>query len=122
MTTTAYCPLPTTHCPPLYHRSQVDRFEHIHDFARAYGSLCWNLSKVIARKDLPRIYTMRVPGDHPGSRNALAEALVDLEQTRMEVIHEVKKAPERRVDNTITHLYDSARLLRTHLLVALNII
>ena len=98
--------------------NKVDQFEKIHDFARAYGSLCWNLSKVIARKDLPRIYTMRVPGDHPGSRNALAEALVDLEQTRMEVIHEVKKAPERRVDNTITHLYDSARLLRTHLLVA----
>jgi len=49
MTTTAYCPLPTAHCPPLYHRSQVDRFEHIHDFARAYGSLCWNLAKATPR-------------------------------------------------------------------------
>ena len=98
--------------------NKVDQFEKIHDFARAYGSLCWNLSKVISRKDLPRIYTMRVPGDHPGSRNALAEALVDLEKTRLDVIAEVHKAPERRVDNTITHLYDSARLLRTHVLVA----
>jgi hypothetical protein len=26
--------------------NKVDQFEHIHDFARAYGSLCWNLSKV----------------------------------------------------------------------------
>ena len=33
----------------------------MHDFARSYGSLCWNLSKVIGRKDLPRIYTMCVP-------------------------------------------------------------
>ena len=98
--------------------NKVDQFEKIHDFARAYGSLCWNLSKVIARKDLPRIYTMRVPGDHPGSRAALADALQDLEQTRLEVIHEVKKAPERRVDNTVTHLYDNARLLRTHVLVS----
>ena len=33
---------------------QVDQFTKVHDFARAYGSLCWNLSKVIPRKDLPR--------------------------------------------------------------------
>lgn len=26
--------------------NKVDQFVHIHDFARAYGSLCWNLSKV----------------------------------------------------------------------------
>ncbi len=25
---------------------QADQFKKIHDFARAYGSLCWNLSKV----------------------------------------------------------------------------
>ena len=30
--------------------NKVDQFEHIHDFARAYGSLCWNLAKVIPRK------------------------------------------------------------------------
>jgi hypothetical protein len=39
----------------------ADQFKRIHDFARAYGSLCWNLSKVINRKDLPRIYTMCLP-------------------------------------------------------------
>lgn len=41
--------------------NKADQFEKIHDFARAYGSLCWNLSKVIPRKDLPRIHTMCVP-------------------------------------------------------------
>jgi hypothetical protein len=41
--------------------NKVDQFRKIHDFARAYGSLCWNLSKVIPLKDLPRIYTMCVP-------------------------------------------------------------
>lgn len=25
--------------------TQADQFGKIHDFARAYGSLCWNLSK-----------------------------------------------------------------------------
>jgi hypothetical protein len=41
--------------------NKADQFRKIHDFARAYGSLCWNLSKVIARKDLPRIHTMCLP-------------------------------------------------------------
>ncbi len=41
--------------------NKADQFRKIHDFARAYGSLCWNLSKVIPRKDLPRIYTMCLP-------------------------------------------------------------
>ena len=41
--------------------NKADQFRKIHDFARAYGSLCWNLSKVIQRKDLPRIYTMCLP-------------------------------------------------------------
>ena len=36
------------------YRWQVDQFSKMHDFARAYGSLCWNLSKVIPRKDLPK--------------------------------------------------------------------
>ncbi|OWZ00985.1 hypothetical protein PHMEG_00027714, partial [Phytophthora megakarya] len=38
--------------------NKVDDFQTVHDFARAYGALCWNLSKVIGRKDLPFIYTM----------------------------------------------------------------
>lgn len=41
--------------------NKADQFQKIHDFARAYGSLCWNLSKVIMRKDLPRIHTMCLP-------------------------------------------------------------
>ena len=41
--------------------NKADQFRKIHDFARAYGSLCWNLSKVIPRKDLPRIHTMCLP-------------------------------------------------------------
>ena len=34
--------------------NKVDQFDNVHDFARSYGALCWNLSKVIHRKDLPR--------------------------------------------------------------------
>jgi len=110
--------------------NKVDQFEKIHDFARAYGSLCWNLSKVIPRKDIPRIYTMCTPiSEKQGKRpdylpdkmnlkgKAWAASLADLEATRLEVEHQVSMAPERRVDNMITQLYDSASLLQMHIVV-----
>jgi hypothetical protein len=96
---------------------KVDQFERIHDFARSYGSLCWNLSKVIPRKDLPRIYTMCIPG-HTQENSSLVDVLDDLALQREEVMTEVRKAPLRRVDNLITTLYDDTRMLRTHVVVA----
>ena len=51
--------------------NKADQFRKIHDFARAYGSLCWNLSKVIPRKDLPRIYTMCLPVASPSAARTL---------------------------------------------------
>jgi hypothetical protein len=102
----------------------------IHDFARAYGSLCWNLSKVIPRKDLPRIFTMCLPVVSSDSSHSSATipsssspppppllppaGLADLHQTRNDVVREVMKAPKRRVDNVITHLFDSVHQLKLH--------
>nr|CCA19699.1 conserved hypothetical protein [Albugo laibachii Nc14] len=99
--------------------NKVDQFTKIHDFARAYGSLCWNLSKVIPLKDLPRIYTMCIPVpkhqyDQARVDNGLGTSLKDLDAMREQVVQEVMRAPERRVDNLITNLYDAARLLYMH--------
>ena len=81
--------------------NKADKFERIHDFARAYGALCWNLSKVIPRKDLPRIYTMCVPqrdvartgadADGAAKDTFLASGLDDLARTRDEVLAEVRR-------------------------------
>lgn len=49
---------------------QVDQFSKMHDFARAYGSLCWNLSKVIPRKDLPKYVCSQLPYGATGQRDA----------------------------------------------------
>jgi len=122
----------TTSLPTSEHKlhiimNKVDQFVHIHDFARAYGSLCWNLSKVIPRKDLPRIYTMFLPLTALNDRaqasarvgaSPLSVALKELEQTREEVLRAVHSAPERRIDNLITQAHDEAALLRMHALVA----
>ncbi|CEG45747.1 rme1-like gtpase atpase without a c-terminal eh domain protein [Plasmopara halstedii] len=96
--------------------NKVDQFRKIHDFARAYGSLCWNLSKVIPLKDLPRIYTMCIPTNDNQMQAAegLGASMKDLDAMREEVVNEVQRAPERRVDNLITNLYDSSRLLKMH--------
>ena len=89
--------------------NKADQFRKIHDFARAYGSLCWNLSKVIPRKDLPPIFTMSLPNEQ--NETALSSSLSDLEHTRDDVVEQVMKAPKRRVDNVITNLYDSTATL-----------
>jgi len=113
--------------------NKADQFKKIHDFARAYGSLCWNLSKVIQRKDLPRIFTMCLPMEErlryeqPGTLDipdnlipaqqaqlSTSSGLQDLEQTREDVVLEVFKAPKRRIDNVITRLTDSTHLLQVH--------
>ena len=115
--------------------NKSDQFRKIHDFARAYGSLCWNLSKVIQRKDLPRIYTMCLPPDYRtkafaredtdpnnAETNSLGQGLLDLQTSREDVVQEVMNAPRRRVDNEITRLNDSLQLLKMHCQVLDNVV
>lgn len=97
--------------------NKADQFQKIHDFARAYGSLCWNLSKVIPRKDLPRIFTMCLPVAENTNKTSVNNALQDLHTARDEVVEEVRKAPARRMDNVITHLYDAVSQLHMHALL-----
>jgi hypothetical protein len=109
----------------LFVLNKADQFHRVHDFARAYGSLCWNLSKVIPRKDLPPVYTMCVPpGAGEGSDGAprptsgaiarLPETASELDSNRQQVLSEVFRAPARRADNLVSRLYDSASLLHMH--------
>lgn len=94
--------------------NKADQFQRIADFARAYGSLCWNLSKVIPRKDLPRIYTMCLPVAENQTMGSPPPGLQDLHTARDEVVAEVRRAPERRMDNLLTRLYDSCSQLLLH--------
>jgi len=110
--------------------NKADQFKKIHDFARAYGALCWNLSKVIHRKDLPRIYTMCLPSsaihasgsissmnDTQEEVQSFAQSLRDLDVAREEIVKEVFNAPKRRSDNEITRVSDAAALLHLHISV-----
>lgn len=116
--------------------NKVDMFDRATDFARAYGALCWNLSKVITMKDIPRIYTTFVPvtaaaTGEVGTMSALSStsscarraattvplyedkvtvvATQEFVREREEVIDELLKAPLRRLDNLITEAEEGAR-------------
>jgi hypothetical protein len=91
--------------------NKMDQFRSLHDFARAYGALCWNLGKVIPRKDLPMIFNTFTPVP-----NAPPAALPteDFEAAREELIEEIRRAPARRVDNMLTSVLLFAERLRLH--------
>lgn len=91
--------------------NKVDLFSNLRDFARTYGTLCWNLSKTIKTKDLPHIYNTYLPDQlssrQVGSRDTLV--LHDFDASRDEVVAEIKRAPTRRADNLVSDLLVHAR-------------
>ncbi|MEO1686635.1 MAG: dynamin family protein [Pseudomonadota bacterium] len=91
--------------------NKMDRFQNLHDFARAYGALCWNLGKVIPRKDLPMIYNTFVPVD---GRPRSALPMDDFEKARADLIEQLRRAPTRRMDNQITQMHAYAERVRLH--------
>ena len=91
--------------------NKMDNFRSMRDFARCYGALCWNLGKVIKKKDIPQIYTTFVPV--PGAPESPLP-LDDFRIARQELISEIERAPIRRVDNMITQASQHAERIRMH--------
>jgi hypothetical protein len=91
--------------------NKMDRFESLSDFARAYGALCWNLGKVIPRKDLPHIFTTFIPVDGAVPSKLPTQ---DFVTAREELVREIKRAPARRVDNLVTQFEEHGQRLLVH--------
>jgi GTPase SAR1 family protein len=91
--------------------NKVDLFENIRDFARTYGTLCWNLSRTVKTKDIPHIFNIYLPGFARAPRASDSIPLQDFDVSREEVVAEIKRAPTRRADNLVSGLYQSAREL-----------
>ncbi|MEE2942284.1 MAG: dynamin family protein [Verrucomicrobiota bacterium] len=102
--------------------NKVDLFDNIRDFARTYGTLCWNLSKTIPSKDTPRIYTTYLPGfaTRPLEEKAKPIPLEDFDISRDEVVSEIMRAPARRADNLVSGLLSHANRLSVHVKVCLE--
>ena len=94
--------------------NKADMFADISDFARDYGSLCWNLSRVVQTKDMPHIYTTYVPHEklRPTQGNV---PLADFDESRGEIIREIERAPTRRMDNLVNTLTEQVERLDMHI-------
>ena len=91
--------------------NKMDLFKSLSDFARCYGALCWNLGKVIARKDLPFVFTTYFPVE-----NAVPPALPadEFVKAREALVREVVDAKTRRADNRVTQLQEYVERLQLH--------
>ena len=91
--------------------NKVDTFEDVRDFARTYGSLCWNLSRVVRTKDIPHIYCTFIEGIKQKSGSI---DLSDFKKSTDELKREIGRVGQRRKSNLVSSLLDSGRQLRMH--------
>lgn len=95
--------------------NKVDQFDSFRDFARTYGTLCWNLAKAIPTKDIPHIATCYLPAlNGNAGRRVGGIPLGDFDASRAEILAEVRRTPGRRADNLVTELLQRGRELMIH--------
>lgn len=76
--------------------SRIDECDNLSDFTRSYGTLCWNMSQMTGRKDIPHIYLTYSPSEvDPGD---VAEGWP---QERDELIEKIKKASTFRINHIL---------------------
>jgi EH domain-containing protein 1 len=86
----------------LYVLNRIDECASMIDLLRVYGTLCWNLSQITGRKDIPMIHLTYstaafVKTSHTG--NSRGAYLHHLENQREELKKAVLQAPCHRLDN-----------------------
>lgn len=89
--------------------NKADAFDSMYDFARAYGTLCWNLARVLRMKDLPTIYTTYTP--RPESRISAKLDLNGFDKHRGDVLEQLRNVSQRRFDSMLANVHsDFTRL------------
>jgi EH domain-containing protein 1 len=84
----------------VYVMSRIDECDNLGDLIRSYGTLCWNLSQMTGRKDIPRIFLTFSPTVRRTTK--ALEAWVD---ERNQLKERILAAPENKIGH-ILHLVD----------------
>ncbi len=80
----------------IFVMSRIDECDNISDLVRSYGTLCWNMSQMTGRKDIPHIYLTYSP-DIASSPKA-----ADLwPQERIELMEKIYAAPGLRINHIL---------------------
>jgi EH domain-containing protein 1 len=90
----------------LFALNRIDECSSLMDLVRVYGTLCWNLSQITGRKDIPLIRLIYSPNEAAktkGQKESLEEGyLQHLENQREDLKKAVLEAPRHRLDNLAT--------------------
>jgi len=91
----------------LFVMSRIDECDNPGDLVRSYGTLCWNLSQMTGRKDIPRIFLTYSPAI---SRNP--EIVTAWHNERDEIKAKILNAPALRINHILQHVDRQAHELR----------
>ncbi len=84
----------------LFVLNRIDECASMIDLLRVYGTLCWNLSQITGRKDIPMIHLSYSLKDNKEiSKKKEMSYLSHLENQREELKRAVQQAPRYRLDN-----------------------
>jgi EH domain-containing protein 1 len=87
----------------LFVLNRIDECENLNDFLRVYGTLCWNLSQMTGRKDIPHVYLTYA--NHLLESRELKPVFLDLlKNQRIELKEAIMTAPRHRLDNLISYI------------------
>ncbi|MBR1609647.1 MAG: 50S ribosome-binding GTPase, partial [Kiritimatiellae bacterium] len=92
--------------------NKADTFDSIEDYARAYGTLCWNLARILRTKDLPPILSTWTPT--AASRAAARIPLEGFERHRGALLSLLKGAADRRLDSLLAGVSSDFSRLAVH--------
>ncbi len=84
----------------LFVLNRIDECASMIDLLRVYGTLCWNLSQITGRKDIPMIHLTYSPQDASALGDAQDNSYLQyLQNQREELKNAVLQAPCYRLDN-----------------------
>ena len=106
----------------LFVLNRIDECVSLTDLLQVYGTLCWNLSQMTGRKDIPTIHLTYSAGAVDVTANGREERdasfLKLLENQRESLKHAILQAPRHRLDHLATFVETHGERL-AHLLEAL---
>lgn len=92
--------------------NRIDECTNMDDLLRVYGTLCWNLSFMTGRKDIPPILLTYSPSvSHTKGEHEVHEFLTLLDNQRNQLTNAILEAPRHRLDHLVSFVeYHSRRL------------
>ncbi|MEW6220892.1 MAG: dynamin family protein, partial [Thermodesulfobacteriota bacterium] len=87
--------------------SRIDECDNLADLVRSYGTLCWNLSQMTGRKDIPRIFLTFAPSvtEPPAGYEVW-------QQERVELKERILAAPSLRTGHMLQNIDKKVQELR----------